>query len=126
MKLELYIREGTNYSRKINIEIYLSSSDDELYNDEMENKYSLLEPHCDIIYQELEINFISLDLNIDYKILCQKTDYFSKIGEKLYIEFPELRLKNLLFSLNENEIDRSSLIAENNISCYAQISVTEK
>ena len=132
------ISEGTNYSRKMNIgifigeifkkkvdEIYMTSSDDEKYSDEIEHKYCLLEPHCYIIYEELEINFISLDLNINYDILCERTDNFLKLEEKLYIEFPELRFKNLSFSRNGYEINRSFSIAENNILNNDQILVNE-
>ena len=126
------ISEGTNYSRKMNIGIFIGEifkkKVDEIYmtsSDEEENKYCLLEPSYDIIYEELKINFISLNLNINYDILCERTDYFSKLEEKLYIEFPELRFKNLSFSRNGYEINRSFSIAENNILNNDQILVNE-
>ena len=73
----------------------------------------------------IAVNFISLSLNINYPMACKKTDIFSKIEEKLYHEFPELKSKKIYFIANGNIIDKSSTFEQNKIKSGSNILINE-
>ena len=73
-----------------------------------------------------EINFISLDQKINYTIPCKSTDIFKDIEEKLYIEYPELKNKNVNFSVNGNIINRLETLKKNRIINNTTILINEK
>ena len=49
------------------------------------------------------------------------TDDFAKIEEKLYIEYPDLRNKNIYFLANGNIMDRRRTLEQNKITNACQI-----
>ena len=53
------------------------------------------------------------DGKINYSIPCKKTDIFSDVEKKLYIEYPEYKNKNCYFMQNGNVINKD-LNFENN------------
>jgi len=73
----------------------------------------------------IAVNFISLSYNINYPMACKKTDIFSKIEEKLYHEFPELKSKKIYFIANGNIIDRSLTFEQNKIKSGNNILINE-
>ena len=75
----------------------------------------------DILNQAIAINFISAEQNINYPIVCVSTDNFTKIEEKLYKEYPELRKNNIYFIANGNLIDRTRTLEQNKITNASQI-----
>ncbi len=44
-----------------------------------------------------EVRFISHDQSIDFSISCKREDNFSKLEEKLFQKFPELRYNNICY-----------------------------
>ena len=48
-------------------------------------------------------------------ITCKNSDVFSKLEEKLYLEYPKLKNKNIFFITNGNIINRSANIEQNRI-----------
>ena len=73
----------------------------------------------------IAVNFISLNDNINYPMACKKTDIFSKIEEKLYHEFPQLKSKKIYFIANGNIVDRSSTFEQNKIKNGTTILIRE-
>jgi hypothetical protein len=73
----------------------------------------------------IAVNFVNLSLNIHYPMACKKTDVFSKVEEKLYQEFPELKNKNYYFIANGNVIDKSLTFEQNKIKSGNTILINE-
>ena len=73
----------------------------------------------------IAVNFISLSYNINYPMACKKTDIFSKIEEKLYHEFKELKSKKIYFIENGNIIDKSLTFEQNKIKSGNNILINE-
>ena len=73
----------------------------------------------------IAVNFISQSHNINFPMACKKTDIFSKIEEKLYHEFPELKSKKNYFYANGNIIDKSSTFEQNKIKTGNTILINE-
>ena len=61
------------------------------------------------------VHFISVDQSVNFSWVCKPNDVFSNIEEKLYLEYPELKFKNLYFLANALMIKRSATLIENNI-----------
>ena len=61
------------------------------------------------------IKFTSIDQLINVPISCKITDSFETVESKLYIEFPNLRNKNICFLANGNLIDRKATLEKNKI-----------
>ena len=62
------------------------------------------------------IRFVTSDQNIDYPLVCKKTDIFKDIEEKLYLEVPELKnYENVFFTANGQVIIEENTLEENNI-----------
>ena len=73
----------------------------------------------------IAVNFISQSHNINFPMACKKTDIFSKIEEKLYHEFPELKSKKNYFYANGNIIDKSLTFEQNKIKSGNTILINE-
>ena len=73
----------------------------------------------------IAVNFISLKGNINYPMACKNTDIFSKIEEKLYNEFPQLKSQNIYFIANGNVVDKSSTFEQNKIKNGSSILIEE-
>ena len=73
----------------------------------------------------IAVTFVKPSLNINYPMACQLTDIFSKVEEKLYQEFPELRSKNYNFTVNGKVIDKSLTFEENKIKSGNNILINE-
>ena len=63
----------------------------------------------------LTLNFISVDQQIKCSISSYNTDVFLNIEEKLYLQFPLLKHKNIFFLYNGNIIKKSFTLEKNNI-----------
>ena len=61
------------------------------------------------------MNIISFDENINYSILCLKSDAFSKIEEELYNKYPEYKNDNNYFKINNQKINKFKSLEENKI-----------
>ena len=61
------------------------------------------------------INFLSTTQNINYPMICKKSDNFILLEEKLYQEYPELRNKDLVFMANGSVINRDETLDNNGI-----------
>ena len=53
--------------------------------------------------------------------MCNDTDRFSKIIPQLYEKFPQLKEKNVLFKINEEKVDKSVTLEQNNIENNSEI-----
>ena len=72
----------------------------------------------DILYNKenpIAVNFSSTDQSILFPIVCYNSEMFSKVEEKLYLEFPQLRGKNIYFMANGNIINPSVTVEQNKI-----------
>ena len=67
------------------------------------------------IYNMFAINFMSTAQNINCPMVCKKTDNFKVLEEKLYLDYPELRNKNLVFMANGSVINRYETLENNGI-----------
>ena len=61
------------------------------------------------------LNIISFDENINYSILCKKTDTITTIEEKLYDKYPEYRDCNNYFKFKNRKINKFKSLEKNNI-----------
>ena len=59
------------------------------------------------------INFILVEKNIHYPIVCYNSDNFSKLEEQLFTEFPEIKNKNIYYLANGSTVDTSATVEEN-------------
>ena len=67
------------------------------------------------IYNMFAINFMSTAQNINCPMVCKKTDNFKVLEEKLYLDYPELKNKNLVFMANGSVINRYETLENNGI-----------
>ena len=58
---------------------------------------------------------MSTDHIIIYPITYKNSDIFSKLEEKLYLEYPDLKNKNIYFIANGNIINRTFTVEKNKI-----------
>ena len=65
--------------------------------------------------ENIILNIISFDENINYPILCKKTDTINKIEEELYYKYPEYRNSNNYFLFNNQKLNKYRSLEENNI-----------
>ena len=63
----------------------------------------------------IAVNFYSLDQKIHFPMVCYNTDIFSSVVNKLCIEFPELKKKNIFFIHNGDVKNTSATIEQNKI-----------
>ena len=61
----------------------------------------------------IAVNFSSLDQKIHFPMVCYNTDIFSSVVNKLCIEFPELKHKNILF-IHNGDVKNTSITIEQN------------
>ena len=61
------------------------------------------------------VTFISSDQNVNYAIICEKTNTFAEIEEKLYKQYPQYRETNNTFIANGTQVLRFKTIEENKI-----------
>jgi len=67
------------------------------------------------------IKFLSIDQLINVPISCNITDSFSTVESKLFIEFPDLKNKNIFFLANGDVIDRKATLEQNKIKVPTSI-----
>ena len=77
-----------------------------------EDDDSLLSNSSNIIFAVI---FMSTDHTIIYPITCKNSDIFSKLEEKLYVEYPDLKNKNIYFISNGEIINRTVTVKKNRI-----------
>ena len=63
----------------------------------------------------ISVLFFIVDKNIHYPMVCYNSNIFSSLEQRLYIEFPELKQKNIYFIANGKAINRSESLEKNNI-----------
>ena len=73
----------------------------------------------------ITVNFISSNHNINYPMPCKNTDIFSNIEKKLYLKFPNLKLKTINFIANGNIVNKSSTFEQNRIKSGDNILINE-
>ena len=62
------------------------------------------------------VNFISTDQKINnFGLTCLKSEIFSHVEEKIYLQYPEFRETNNTFLVSGKIILRFKTMAENNI-----------
>ena len=67
------------------------------------------------------IIFTSTDQSIHYASVCYKSEKFSEIEEKLFKEYPELKLKEIIYLSNGSAIDRNATLEENKLKDNSNI-----
>ena len=61
------------------------------------------------------VNIISKDKIVNISINYKNYDLFSNIEKELYINYPDIKSKNISFFLNGDEINRTSTLEENGV-----------
>ena len=61
----------------------------------------------------IAVNFYSLDQKIHFPMVCYSSDIFSSVVNKLCLEFPELKHKNILF-IHNGDVKNTSITIEQN------------
>jgi len=72
-----------------------------------------------------KVHFITTNQLFKITIYCEKTDNFSNIEKKLYIENPEFKGKKLYFLANGNMINSSRTLENNKIENETTILINE-
>lgn len=109
-----------NYDDAINhYKFLLYRKDKELYDikSQLNNNNNNINFYNNNVYfhDRLRVHFISTDKIINFPIICDKSNLFAEIEEKLYQKFPGYREMNNIFSFNGREILRFKTIADNKI-----------
>ena len=63
----------------------------------------------------IAVRFCSNDQSINYPIACKDSDIFIRLEEKLLLEYPELKNKNIFYTINTNIINKTSTLKQNGI-----------
>ena len=63
----------------------------------------------------ISVNFISLDQNMYYSLICKNTEKFIELEKKIYNEFPEYSKTNNYFMINGNRVNNEQTLDENKI-----------
>ena len=73
----------------------------------------------------ISVNFVSMASQdiINYSIVCKQSWLFSKLEEKLYIDFPQYNKPETYFMFNANMIERNKTLKENNIRNNSVVNV---
>ena len=95
---------ANNNYRKINDKSDINANEDEKKMRPLDNKE-----------EPIAISFMTPDHSINFPLACRRSDNFSELTNKLYIEYPELKKKNLLFLYNGDMIDPSGTVEQNKI-----------
>ena len=63
----------------------------------------------------IAVRFCSNDQSINYPIACKDSDIFIRLEEKLLMEYPELKNKNIFYTVNTNIINKTATLKQNGI-----------
>ena len=63
----------------------------------------------------IAVHFQSTDQRVNFPMPCMLSDNFSKLEEKLYLKYPQLKNKNIYFIANGNKINRNLTLEQNRI-----------
>ena len=55
------------------------------------------------------------DQSINYPIVCKNSDIFIRLEEKLLLEYPKLKDKNIFYTVNTNIINKTAILKQNEI-----------
>ena len=61
------------------------------------------------------MRFCSNDQSINYPIVCKDSDIFILLEEKLLLEYPKLKDKNISYTINTNIINKTAILKQNEI-----------
>jgi hypothetical protein len=61
------------------------------------------------------MRFCSNDQSINYPIVCKDSGIFIRLEEKLLLECPKLKDKNILYTVNTNIINNTAILRQNDI-----------
>ena len=96
----------------------------------MENEIKKLKEILPFEYKKGEkiytVNFISLNEDIHYSMICKNTDKFYRLEESFYDKFPEYKLNDNIFLFNNKIIDKFNNLESNNINDNDIIVVKQK
>ena len=95
---------NNNNYKKINDKSDINANEDEKKMRPLDNKE-----------EPIAISFMTPDHSINFPLACCRSDNFSELTNKLYIEYPELKKENLLFLYNGDMIDPSVTVEQNKI-----------
>ena len=63
----------------------------------------------------ISVMFFLSEQNIHYPIPCKESEPFSKIENKLFEEFPEIKYKNIYYLVDGNTVDKTATLKRNKI-----------
>ena len=73
------------------------------------------------IEKHIFVIFSTIDLKIQHLIPCYTSDIFTTIEDKLYAKYPELKKKNIYFTVDGITINKSDTLENNNIKSSTDI-----
>ena len=69
----------------------------------------------DLEEQAFAVIFTSIDQGINYPMVCKSSDIFSKLEEKLYLEYSKYKKPNNFFTANGRIINKHESLEKNGI-----------
>ena len=63
----------------------------------------------------IAVIFSSTDQSINYPIACLPSDLFSNLEKNLYLEYPDIRNKNIFFLAKGKLVNKNLNLEQNNI-----------
>ena len=119
LKIEELQNKLNNYNNTINnYNNIINQKDIELNNlrTQLNNINNNMNNNININMNDImSVNFISMEQNVHFSVVCLKTNTFAEVEEKLYKQYPEYRETNNNFIANGTQVLRFKTIAENKI-----------
>ena len=73
----------------------------------------------------IAVNFTSTDYSVNFPVPGNKKDNFSKLEDKLYKEYPDLKNKEHYYICNGSKINTAETLERNNIKSGSMIVIVE-
>ena len=83
------------------------------------SKFNVITSNNKVKY--IYIVFNTIDWSVECFVPCYTSDNFITVEEKLYNKYPELKNKQIYFTVNGNSINRSDTLEKNNIKSSTNI-----
>ena len=61
------------------------------------------------------VRFFLVDHSINYPVACKYSFAFSRLERKLFLEYPELKIKNIYYTVDNKIIDKETTVRQNGI-----------
>ena len=107
----IYDNYGNNNTNNYNSKNINTNNNNNTKEDNQEKKVE----SSDKKEKPIVINFLSMDENIHFPVVCYNSDNFSEITKNLYNEYPELNEKDFYFICDGAIINNSATVEQNKL-----------